>query len=128
MKIHNMFLKTKTFFRNLIFIFRRVTIISMKVLMEFVNNENESTEHYMELIFSCLNNRDQQQQNNRDQQQSSSASSHYQWWLGRLIYIKRLFDEHPALLFSTNRHFSSNFSLAVSPNAEINLTEFLNSL
>ena len=87
----------------------------MKVLMEFVNTENESKDHYMELIFSCLENQEQ-------------SSSQFQWWLGRLIYMKRLFDEHPSILFSTDRRLILNFSLAVSPNVETDLNEFLNSL
>ncbi|XP_057298796.1 mitogen-activated protein kinase kinase kinase 1-like isoform X2 [Hydractinia symbiolongicarpus] len=103
---------------------RRVTIISNKVLMEFVHVEQAAhaespafVEQYMILILSCLEDSD------------GHDYTQWQWWLGRLIFIRRLFDEHNSLLLNTETRENINFlSLPVSQSSEIDLREFLNSL
>jgi len=93
--------------------------------MEFANGEhmpvpstqNHPSQKHMELIASCL--RDCQDQ----------ESSQWQWWLGRLAFIRRLFDEHHSqLLLASENRINMASSLPVSPNSDIDLREFLNSL
>ncbi|XP_066914718.1 mitogen-activated protein kinase kinase kinase 1-like isoform X2 [Clytia hemisphaerica] len=105
---------------------RRVTILSMKILMEFVSGETASiqnpsnstinnTQQHMDLIASCLNQEEDQTQ--------------WQWWLGRLSFVRRLFDEHHSqLLLASENRINMASSLPVSPNSDVDLREFLNSL
>ena len=119
--------------------YRRVAIISMKILMEFVNgdtipqntsNTDHSTFHdpqqQMDLIASCLD-----EQNNEDgaEQRPGQDNTQWQWWLGRLTFIRRLFDEHHSQLLLASQHrINMSSSLPVSPNSDVDLREFLNSL
>ena len=103
-------------------VFRRVTIISMKVLIEFVSGEhtpassNLSAQH-IELIAACLKDSEQ-----RD-------VTHWQWWLGRLAFVRRLFDEHHSqLLLASETRIDMASSLPVSPNSDVDLRAFLTSL
>ncbi|XP_066924688.1 mitogen-activated protein kinase kinase kinase 1-like [Clytia hemisphaerica] len=105
---------------------RRVTILSMKILMEFVNGETVSiqnpsnstinnTQQHMDLIASCLNQEEDQTQ--------------WQWWLGRLSFVLLLFDEHHSqLLLASENRINMASSLPVSPNSDVDLREFFNSL
>ena len=98
----------------------------MKILMEFVSGETTSiqnpsnntinnTQQHMDLIASCLNQEEDHTQ--------------WQWWLGRLSFIRRLFDEHHSqLLLASENRINMASSLPVSPNSDVDLREFLNSL
>ena len=125
---------------------RRVTILSVKVLLEFVQGEHTTTattaaaltaatttktadlhmQRNVELIFSCL--KDETDDEKQSPQQPQSPQLQWQWWLGRLVFLKRLFEEHRCLLLHTSRENISRLSFPVSPRSEVDLSEFLNSL
>lgn len=129
----------------------------MKILIEFVNGESttSTTQHgnthnhhhnnsssnnsfhdpqeQMDLIASCLQHQQHQEQHQEQhpqQQQQQETSVQWQWWLGRLSFIRRLFDEHHSQLLLASPHHRINMSssLPVSPNSDVDLREFLNSL
>ena len=92
--------------------------------MEFVQGENVTInsdsiyiQKNMELIYSCINNKEGQQK-----------VIQWQWWLGRLVFLKRLFDDHRSLLLQTSNENLVNSSFPVSPRSDTDLTELLNYL
>ena len=111
----------------------------MKILMEFVNGDattHTASSHHtphnntfhdpqqqMDLIASCLEEQEEQGQGARHD------NTQWQWWLGRLSFIRRLFDEHHSQLLLASQHrINMSSSLPVSPNSDVDLHEFLNSL
>lgn len=69
---------------------------------------------HMELIFSCLHSVDSQD---------------WQWWLGRLTFIKRLFQEHQSMtVLGSETQINMASTLPVSANSDVDLKQFLNSL
>ena len=116
---------------------RRVAIISMKILIEFLNgdtiphNTSHNTFHdpqqQMDLIASCLH--EQNEGEGGAVQRMAQDNTQWQWWLGRLTFIRRLFDEHHTQLLLASQHrINMSSSLPVSPNSDVDLREFLNSL
>lgn len=104
--------------------------------MEFVNgdaiphnnasNSSHDTFHdpqqQMDLIAACLDEQNEGEGVGQDNTQ-------WQWWLGRLTFIRRLFDEHHSQLLLASQHrINMSSSLPVSPNSDVDLREFLNSL
>ncbi|XP_065640686.1 mitogen-activated protein kinase kinase kinase 1 isoform X2 [Hydra vulgaris] len=97
---------------------RRVVIIAIKVLIEFVQGElyalSNGSENFMNLIFTCykINNEE---------------LSNWQWWLGRLAFMRRLLDEHGHLVLRCEDDLL-NLALPVSPRIDMDLNQFLSSL
>lgn len=79
---------------------------------------SQASQYNMELIFCCL-----------QREPHPQLYGHWQWWLGRLSFIKRLFQEHHSMLvLGSETRINMASSLPVSPNSDIDLREFLNSL
>ena len=97
---------------------RRVVIIAIKVLLEFVQGElytlSNGSENFMDLIFTCF-------QINREE------LTNWQWWLGRLAFMRRLLDEHGNLVLRCEDDLL-NLSIPVSPRTDLDLNQFLSSL